>query len=81
MNLVYENRNEVRSFKPVPSVLKTWLMLNATPTAAKFAELERDFKKPITFNSKHLSSHRFSFLVVVGFYKLFNSIFFVPSLL
>ena len=56
MNLVYENRHEVGKkvdcVKQGDSVLKTWLMLNAGPTVAKYNQLEKDFKKSLTFNSK-----------------------------
>ena len=56
MNLVYENRHEVGKkvdcVKKGDSVLKTWLMLNAGPTVAKYNQLEKDFKKSLTFNSK-----------------------------
>ena len=54
--MVYENRHEagkkVDCVKKGDSVLKTWLMLNAGPSIAKYNQLEKDFKKPLSFESK-----------------------------
>ena len=68
MNLVYNNRKEKwhecddqvhvepSENKATASVLKSWLMANASPTVKKFHELEKGgFKKKLNFTSKKLS--------------------------
>jgi hypothetical protein len=57
MNLVYENRNEIKSGikskNEKESVLKTWLMSNSSETIKKYLELEKsNFKKPLNFSSR-----------------------------
>ena len=55
MNLVYDNRKTVNDApkNEKQSVLKSWLMANAGPSIAKYAEFERSgFKDKLTFTCK-----------------------------
>ncbi len=55
MNLVYDNRKTVNDApkNEKQSVLKSWLMANAGPSIAKYAEFERSgFKDKLKFTCK-----------------------------
>jgi hypothetical protein len=55
MNLVHDNRKTVNDApkNEKQSVLKSWLMANAGPSIAKYAEFERSgFKDKLKFSCK-----------------------------